>query len=38
MEKENMVCITMGFYSAIEKNEFMSFAGKMDGTVDHHVK
>jgi hypothetical protein len=28
---------TMEFYSVM-KNEIMSFAGKMDGARDHHVK
>jgi hypothetical protein len=29
---------TMELYSAIKENEIMSFAKKMDGTGDYHVK
>jgi hypothetical protein len=27
---------TMEFYSAMKKNEILSFAGKMDGIGEHH--
>jgi hypothetical protein len=29
---------TMKFYSATKKNEILLFAGKMDGTGEHHLK
>jgi hypothetical protein len=29
---------TMEFYSAIKKNEILSFARKMDETGEHHLK
>jgi hypothetical protein len=38
MDKENMVCIYNGYYSATRKKVMMPFAGKMCETRDHQVK
>jgi hypothetical protein len=36
--KEMWYLYTMKFYSATKKNEILLFAGKMDGTGEHHLK
>jgi hypothetical protein len=35
---KKMYLCTKEFYSATKKNEILSFAGKMDGTGEHHYQ